>query len=144
MSTRVSLTRFQHMIMTFKKCQQSNITTVQEQISRMSTSTVIEELCLDNVNPIDDKLKERWILIEQMDNVFRYKLHVEKQKIVAGKFQFFVEVRYNNKKTQTKHFNHEVFNINISVQSTPHHITSKATNNNVNCPRFQRKRIQFQ
>lgn len=61
----------------------------------MSASTVIDELSLDKVNPIDDKLMERWLLIEQMDNVFRYKLHVEKQKIVPGKYQFFVEVRWN-------------------------------------------------
>lgn len=61
----------------------------------MSESTVIDELDLEKINPIDDKLKERWMLIEQMDGVFRYKLHIEKHKILPGEHQFFVEVRYN-------------------------------------------------
>lgn len=77
----------------------------------MSEFTVIDELILEKGNPIDDKLKERWTFIEQMDNVFRYKLYIEKQKIVPGKYQFFVEVcnspkAFGTSGTKIKYFQH--------------------------------------
>lgn len=61
----------------------------------MSLSPEIDEVLLESGNSIDDEIKNRWMRIEQMDNVFRYKLNVEKQKILPGTYQFFVEVRYN-------------------------------------------------
>lgn len=59
----------------------------------MSRSDGIDRLILVKENPIDDTLKERWISIEEMENTFRYKLNVEKRKVIPGKYQFFVEVR---------------------------------------------------
>ncbi len=70
----------------------------------MSVSSQIDELTMDN--PIDDKLKQRWRSIEQMDNVFRYKLQVEEKKVLPGKYQFFVEVSVRKKiEINTKSFN---------------------------------------
>ncbi|KAJ6638106.1 GDP-D-glucose phosphorylase 1 [Pseudolycoriella hygida] len=52
---------------------------------------IVELLILEEVNAIEEKIKQRWTSIEEVENVFRYKLNVEKRKIIPGKFRFFVE-----------------------------------------------------
>lgn len=52
----------------------------------------IIELELKKSCPLDDNIKQRWLAIEQMDNVFRYKLNVERSKVVPGKHNFYIEV----------------------------------------------------
>lgn len=53
----------------------------------------IDRIPLTEGESISDVLKKRWNCIETMDNIFRYKLNVEKYKILAGKFHLFVEVK---------------------------------------------------
>lgn len=42
---------------------------------------------------IKNELCRRWIALENNPNTFRYKLNVRQQKILDGRFGFFIQVR---------------------------------------------------
>lgn len=42
---------------------------------------------------IKSELNRRWRALENIPNTFRYKLNVRQQKVIDGRFGFFVQVR---------------------------------------------------
>lgn len=48
---------------------------------------------LTDYQNIKSELNRRWIALENAPNTFRYKLNVRQQKILDGRFGFFVQVR---------------------------------------------------
>lgn len=58
----------------------------------MDPFTVLD---LDDYQNIKNELTWRWLSLEKIPNIFRYKLNVRQQKILDGRFGFFVQVRSN-------------------------------------------------
>lgn len=49
---------------------------------------------------LEDILKQRWLELQDIPNVFRYKLNVQKQKILNGKLKFVAQVKISNNPIQ--------------------------------------------
>lgn len=47
---------------------------------------------LKDINKIKNTIAEKWKILENTENTFRYRLNVKEKKIVPGKFNFFCEV----------------------------------------------------
>lgn len=52
--------------------------------------TVIE---LGDYQNIRNELCRRWTALESVPNIFRYKLNVRRQKVLEGRYGFFVQVK---------------------------------------------------
>lgn len=46
---------------------------------------------------VENVLRQQWLELQEIPNVFRYKLVVQKQKILDGKFRFVAQVRISDK-----------------------------------------------
>lgn len=62
----------------------------------MSNTKTVKVSSLNDYKALHDELTRRWLELEHIPNVFRYKLNVCKQKILKGNFNYFVEVSTNN------------------------------------------------
>lgn len=65
---------------------------------------------LSDFKLLEKQLTERWLELEKNSNAFRYKLNVEKQKILDGNLHFLMTVscvvkslNYSNKCSNTCH-----------------------------------------
>lgn len=51
---------------------------------------------LVDIKALESVLQERWLYLQENTNAFRYKLNVQKQKVLDGRLNFLVQVKINS------------------------------------------------
>lgn len=64
-------------------------------IANETTMSNIKKIKVESVydlNKLKDEITENWLKLQNTSSLFRYKLNIQKQKILPGNYKFVVEV----------------------------------------------------